>query len=69
MRLLLTHGWPGCFTELSNMIEPLTDPVAHGGSPDDAFHVVCLSRPGFGSSDNPPQIGCGPQAQAGMWRR
>jgi hypothetical protein len=42
MRLLLTHGWPGCFTELSNMIEPLTDPVAHGGSAQAGWILQCV---------------------------
>jgi pimeloyl-ACP methyl ester carboxylesterase len=48
--LLLTHGWPGSFIEFVDLIGPLTDPVAHGGSAADAFHVVIPSLPGFGFS-------------------
>ncbi len=48
--LLLTHGWPGSFLELEDVIGPLTDPQAHGGRAEDAFHVVIPSLPGFGFS-------------------
>ncbi len=48
--LLLIHGWPGSFVEFIDLIEPLTDPAAHGGDPADAFHVVIPSLPGFGFS-------------------
>ncbi|MEU8223585.1 epoxide hydrolase family protein [Kribbella sp. NPDC048915] len=48
--LLLTHGWPGSIVEFLDLIGPLTDPVAHGGSAADAFHVVIPSLPGFGFS-------------------
>ncbi|MEU4191321.1 epoxide hydrolase family protein [Kribbella sp. NPDC026611] len=48
--LLLTHGWPGSVAEFLDVIGPLTDPVAHGGSAADAFHVVIPSLPGFGFS-------------------
>ena len=48
--LLLTHGWPGSVTEFLDVIEPLTDPRAHGGDPAAAFHVVVPSIPGFGFS-------------------
>ena len=48
--LLLTHTYPGSFVDFLDMIEPLTDPVAHGGRPEDAFHVVIPSIPGFGFS-------------------
>ncbi len=48
--LMLIHGWPGSFIEFQEMIGPLTDPVAHGGDPADAFHVVIPSVPGFGFS-------------------
>lgn len=48
--LLLLHGWPGSFLEFEALIGPLTDPVAHGGEPGDAFHVVIPSHPGFGFS-------------------
>ncbi|SDJ81927.1 epoxide hydrolase family protein [Natronorubrum texcoconense] len=48
--LLLSHGWPGSVMEFLDVLGPLTDPVAHGGDPDDAFHVVAPSLPGFGFS-------------------
>ena len=48
--LMLIHGWPGSFVEFIDLIGPLTDPVAHGGDPSDAFHVVIPSVPGFGFS-------------------
>ncbi len=48
--LLLTHGWPGSFVEFLDVIEPLTDPEAHGGSAADAFHLVIPSMPGYGFS-------------------
>jgi pimeloyl-ACP methyl ester carboxylesterase len=48
--LLLTHGWPSCFAEFLPVLDLLADPEAHGGSPADAFHVVCPSLPGFGWS-------------------
>jgi epoxide hydrolase len=48
--LLLTHTYPGSFVDILDMIEPLTDPVAHGGRAEDAFHVVIPSIPGFGFS-------------------
>ncbi|GAA1550427.1 epoxide hydrolase family protein [Kribbella lupini] len=48
--LVLTHGWPGSFVEFVDLIGPLTDPVAHGGKGEDAFHVVVPSLPGFGYS-------------------
>ena len=48
--LLLLHGYPSSFVEFSRMVRPLVDPVAHGGSADDAFHVVVPSPPGFGFS-------------------
>lgn len=48
--ICLTHGWPGSIAEFTEMIEPLTDPVAHGGEAADAFHVVVVSLPGYGFS-------------------
>jgi epoxide hydrolase len=48
--LIMTHGWPGSIVELLDVIEPLTDPRAHGGDPADAFHLVIPSIPGFGLS-------------------
>ena len=57
--LILTHGWPGTFAEFAKVIGPLTDPVAHGGRAEDAFHVVVPSIPGYGFSDRPPRLGYG----------
>lgn len=48
MPLVITHGWPGSIVEFAKIIEPLTDPTAHGGRAEDAFHVVCPSLPGYG---------------------
>lgn len=48
--LLLSHGWPGSVAEFLDVIGPLTDPAAHGGDPEDAFHVVAPSLPGYGFS-------------------
>ena len=55
--LLMTHGWPGSVLEFRDVIGPLTDPVAHGGSASDAFHLVIPSLPGFGFSDKPTEPG------------
>ena len=55
--LLLCHGWPGSVLEFRDVIGPLTDPVAHGGSAADAVHVVVPSMPGFGFSDKPTEPG------------
>ena len=55
--LVLTHGWPGSVIEFMKVIDPLTNPTAHGGSADDAFHLVCPSLPGFGFSDKPTKPG------------
>ena len=51
--LVITHGWPGSIVEFSKVIEPLTNPTAHGGRAEDAFHVVCPSLPGYGFSGKP----------------
>jgi len=48
--LLISHGWPGSVVEFLDAIGPLTDPTAHGGRAEDAFHVVCPSLPGYGFS-------------------
>ncbi len=55
--LVITHGWPGSVFEFVKIIGPLTDPVAYGGKAEDAFHVVCMSMPGFGFSDPPKKPG------------
>ena len=61
MPLSITHGWPGSIVEFHKVIEPLTDPTAHGGSAADAFHVVAPSLPGFGFSGKPLGTGWGVQ--------
>jgi epoxide hydrolase len=55
--LILTHGWPGSVVEFLDSIGPLTDPVAHGGKAEDAFHVVVPSLPGYGFSGKPERHG------------
>ncbi|MFD7669277.1 epoxide hydrolase family protein [Streptomyces sp. NPDC059788] len=65
--LVLTHGWPGSVLEFENVLGPLTDPVAHGGSAEDAFHVVVPSLPGFGFSERPRERGWQPARTARAW--
>ncbi|WNV87421.1 epoxide hydrolase [Umezawaea sp. Da 62-37] len=65
--LLLCHGWPGSILEFRNMVGPLTDPVAHGGSAEDAFHVVIPSMPGFGFSGKPTATGWNTSRVADAW--
>ena len=65
--LLITHGWPGSVVEFHKIIEPLTDPAAHGGDPADAFHVVCPSLPGYGFSAKPAVAGWGVGRIAEAW--
>ena len=55
--LIMTHGWPGSVIELLETIGPLTDPTAHGGTPEDAFHLVLPSLPGYGFSGEPTELG------------
>lgn len=65
--LVLTHGWPGSTVEFMKVIGPLADPVAHGGSAADAFHVVAPSLPGFGFSDKPARAGWSVDRIATAW--
>jgi pimeloyl-ACP methyl ester carboxylesterase len=65
--LLITHGWPGSVLELLKVIDPLTDPTAHGGTADDAFDVVIPSMPGYGFSEQPTQAGWGPDRMGLAW--
>jgi pimeloyl-ACP methyl ester carboxylesterase len=65
--LLMWHGWPGSVLEFRRLVGPLTDPVAHGGSREDAFHVVVPSMPGFGFSDKPTQVGWNVPRIADAW--
>jgi pimeloyl-ACP methyl ester carboxylesterase len=55
--LIMTHGWPGSVIEMLETIGPLTDPTAHGGSAEDAFHLVLPSLPGYGFSSEPAELG------------
>jgi epoxide hydrolase len=65
--LIITHGWPGSIIEFLGIIEPLTDPTAHGGQAEDAFHVVAPSLPGFAFSDKPAQRGWNVDHIAEAW--
>jgi pimeloyl-ACP methyl ester carboxylesterase len=55
--LIMTHGWPGSVIELLETIGPLTDPTSHGGTAEDAFHLVLPSLPGYGFSGEPTELG------------
>ena len=65
--LLITHGWPGSVLEYLDILDALTDPTQHGGSPDDAFHVVLPTLPGFGFSGKPRDTGTGVPKIANLW--
>jgi pimeloyl-ACP methyl ester carboxylesterase len=65
--LIVTHGWPGSVIEQLKIIEPLTNPTAHGASASDAFHLVIPSLPGFGFSAKPVVAGWGPERTARAW--
>ncbi|MFE6130285.1 epoxide hydrolase family protein, partial [Streptomyces sp. NPDC056437] len=65
--LIVTHGWPGSVIEQLKIIDPLTNPTAHGGKASDAFDVVIPSLPGYGFSDKPAAIGWGPDRIARAW--
>lgn len=65
--LLITHGWPGSIVEFHKVIEPLVDPEAHGAGPEQAFHVVCPSLPGYGFSDQPTEPGWNVERIARAW--
>ena len=65
--LLINHGWPGSIIEQLKIIEPLTDPTAHGASASDAFDVVIPSMPGYGFSGKPTETGWGPEHMGRAW--
>jgi len=65
--IIVTHGWPGSIIEQLKIIGPLTDPTAHGGKAEDAFHVVIPSIPGYGFSGKPTSTGWGPSRIAYAW--
>ncbi|HET7552731.1 MAG TPA: epoxide hydrolase [Gemmatimonadaceae bacterium] len=65
--LIMTHGWPGSVIELLETVGPLTDPTAHGGKADDAFHLVLPSMPGYGFSGEPAELGWNVGRVAQAW--
>jgi len=65
--MIVTHGWPGSVIEQLKIIEPLTNPTAHGGSAADAFHLVIPSLPGYGFSGKPTAPGWNPVSIARAW--
>jgi pimeloyl-ACP methyl ester carboxylesterase len=65
--LIVTHGWPGSIIEQLKIIEPLTNPTAHGASAEDAFHLVIPSLPGHGFSGKPTATGWDPIRIARAW--
>ena len=65
--LIMTHGWPGSVIELLETIGPLTDPTAHGGQAEDAFHLVLPSLPGYGFSGEPADLGWNAGRVAQAW--
>jgi pimeloyl-ACP methyl ester carboxylesterase len=65
--LIVTHGWPGSVIEQLKIIDPLTNPTAHGGSASDAFHLVIPSLPGYGFSGKPTATGWDPVRIARAW--
>ena len=67
--LVMTHGWPGSIAEFVDVVGPLTNPLAHGGHENDAFHVVLPSLPGFGFSGPTQKMGNSPTQMAGMIKR
>jgi pimeloyl-ACP methyl ester carboxylesterase len=65
--LIMTHGWPGSVIELLDTVSPLTDPTNYGGTPDDAFHLVLPSLPGYGFSGEPTELGWDTARIARAW--
>jgi pimeloyl-ACP methyl ester carboxylesterase len=65
--MIVTHGWPGSIIEQMKIIDPLTNPTAHGASASDAFHLVIPSMPGYGYSGKPTTTGWGPERIARAW--
>ena len=65
--LIVTHGWPGSIIEQLKIIDPLTNPTAHGASASDAFHIVIPSMPGYGFSGKPTTTGWGPERMGRAW--
>ena len=65
--MIVTHGWPGSIIEQLKIIEPLTNPTAHGGKTEDAFDIVIPSLPGYGFSEQPSSSGWEPYRIARAW--
>jgi pimeloyl-ACP methyl ester carboxylesterase len=65
--LIITHGWPGSVIEMLEVIGPLTDPTAYGGTAEDAFHLVIPSIPGYGFSGEPQEVGWDSARIAKAW--
>jgi len=65
--MIVAHGWPGSIIEQLKIIDPLSNPTAHGASASDAFHVVIPSMPGYGFSGKPTSTGWGPEHMARAW--
>jgi pimeloyl-ACP methyl ester carboxylesterase len=65
--LIVNHGWPGSVIEQLKIIDPLVNPTAHGGSAEDAFHLVIPSMPGYGFSGKPTTTGWGPERMGQAW--
>jgi pimeloyl-ACP methyl ester carboxylesterase len=65
--IVISHGWPGSIIEQIKLVGPLTDPTAHGGRAEDAFHVVIPSMPGYGFSGRPTTPGWGPERMGRAW--
>jgi hypothetical protein len=65
--MIVTHGWPGSIIEQTKIIDPLTNPTAHGGGASDAFHLVIPSLPGYGFSGKPTAPGWQPVSIARAW--
>jgi pimeloyl-ACP methyl ester carboxylesterase len=65
--LIINHGWPGSVIEQLKLVDRLTDPTAHGGSAEDAFHLVIPSMPGYGFSGKPASTGWGPERMGRAW--
>jgi len=65
--LLITHGWPGSIIEFHKVINPLVDPTNHEGKPEDAFHIIAPSLPGYGFSGKPETTGWGAEKIAKVW--
>jgi pimeloyl-ACP methyl ester carboxylesterase len=67
--LIISHGWPSTFWDMQKVIRPLADPAAFGGDPNDAFHVIVPSLPGFGFSTPVRRVGINASRTADLWQK